>query len=252
MTKPIVPWMGGKSRLAKVILCSMPEHQTYVEPFCGGAAILFRKPPSKVEVINDLNGDLTNLYRVVKHHLREFVDHLSWALVSRQEFLWHKSSNTGALTDVQRAVRFYYLQKMSFGGKMTSRTFGVSAVSPPRLNLNNVEKDLRIARDRLSRVYVESLDWSDCLEKYDRPSTLHYLDPPYWQTTGYGVPFDFSNYEKMADLASRVRGKMMISINDHQDIRRVFGGFNLRELSINYTVSGGAGTPAKELLLTNF
>ncbi|MBD3610550.1 MAG: DNA adenine methylase, partial [Gammaproteobacteria bacterium] len=87
MSKPIVPWMGGKRRLAKFILPYINGHKTYVEPFAGGAAIFFMKEPSKVEVINDINGDLVNLYRVVKYHLDELVRHFRWALVSREEFL---------------------------------------------------------------------------------------------------------------------------------------------------------------------
>lgn len=68
-TLPIVPWIGGKRRLAKHILPLFPAHECYVEPFCGAAALYFLKTPGKIEVINDINGELVNLYRVVKHHL---------------------------------------------------------------------------------------------------------------------------------------------------------------------------------------
>ncbi len=67
--KPVVPWMGGKRRLAKHLLPLFPAHQTYVEPFAGGAALFFMKQPAKVEIINDVNGELVNLYRVIKNHL---------------------------------------------------------------------------------------------------------------------------------------------------------------------------------------
>ena len=106
MTKPIIPWMGGKRRLAKHILPHVNGYPQYVEPFAGGAAIFFMKEPSRVEVINDLNGELVNLYRVVKHHLEEFVRHFKWALVSRQVFLQEKSTDPATLTDIQRAARF--------------------------------------------------------------------------------------------------------------------------------------------------
>lgn len=91
-TKPIVPWMGGKRRLVSQLTQKMPEHQCYVELFAGGAALFFmREQASKVEVINDLNGELVNLYRVVQHHLEEFVKQFKWALVSRQMFEWLKN-----------------------------------------------------------------------------------------------------------------------------------------------------------------
>lgn len=84
MSKPIIPWVGGKRRLAKHILPLFPAHECYVEPFAGGAALFFLKTAAEVEVLNDINGDLVNLYRVVKHHLEEFVRQFKWALISRQ------------------------------------------------------------------------------------------------------------------------------------------------------------------------
>lgn len=108
MAKPIIPWMGGKRRLAKHILPIFPEHTCYVEPFAGGAALFFMRPnPAKVEVLNDLNGDLVNLYRVVQNHLEEFIRQYKWALTSRQVFEWEKMKRPETLTDIQRAARFF-------------------------------------------------------------------------------------------------------------------------------------------------
>lgn len=100
-TKPIVPWMGGKRRLVSQLTQKMPEHECYVELFAGGAALFFmREQASKVEVINDLNGELVNLYRVVQHHLEEFVRQFKWSLVSRQMFDWLKNANIELMTDM--------------------------------------------------------------------------------------------------------------------------------------------------------
>ena len=88
MTSPIIPWIGSKRRLAGRILPLFPEHHCYVEPFAGAAALYFLKTPAKAEALNDINGDLVNLYRVVKHHLEEFVRQFKWALSSRQTFKW--------------------------------------------------------------------------------------------------------------------------------------------------------------------
>jgi site-specific DNA-adenine methylase len=81
---PVIPWIGGKRRLAKHILPLFPEHTCYAEPFCGAAALYFFKDQSEVEVLNDINGELINLYRVIKHHLDEFVKQFRWSLTSRQ------------------------------------------------------------------------------------------------------------------------------------------------------------------------
>lgn len=179
---PIVPWIGGKRRLAKHILPMFPVHTCYVEPFCGAAALYFLKTPSKTEVINDINGELVNLYRVVKHHLEEFVRQFKWALVSRQIFKWLQDTPEETLTDIQRAARFYYLQKQAFGGKVADHTFGTSTTSVPRFNLLRIEEELSMAHLRLSRTLIEHLDWHQCIERYDRPHTLFYCDPPYWGT----------------------------------------------------------------------
>lgn len=125
-TLPIVPWIGGKRRLAKHILPLFPAHECYVEPFCGAAALYFLKVPGKIEVINDINGELVNLYRVVKHHLEEFVRQFKWALVSRQIYKWLQITPEETLTDIQRAARFYYLQKQAFGARWRS-----TALVPP-------------------------------------------------------------------------------------------------------------------------
>lgn len=122
MATPLVPWMGGKRKLADRILPLFPDHHCYVEPFCGAAALFFLKEPSLVEVINDINGDIVNLYRVVKHHLEELHKQFKWVVVSRQNWEWLRSTPVETLTDVQRAARFLYLQKLTFGGNATSLT----------------------------------------------------------------------------------------------------------------------------------
>ncbi|MHB9021290.1 MAG: hypothetical protein ACYC3A_05645 [Halothiobacillus sp.] len=89
------------------------------------------------------------------------------------------------------------------------------------------------------------------MDKYDRVHTLHYLDPPYWQTEGYGVDFGWEHYERMADFALNAKGMVVISINDHPDIRRVFAGLHLETKPIRYTVGGGLGSVAIEALFWN-
>jgi DNA adenine methylase len=253
MPKPIIPWMGGKRRLVKEILPLFPEHHTYVEPFCGGAALFFTKDEAKVEVVNDVNGDLVNLYRVVKYHLEEFIRHFKWALVSREEFLWQKNTDPKTLTDIQRASRFYYLQKLAFGSKVSGQTFGCSPSRPAGLNLLRIEEDLSAAHLRLARTYIEHLDWFDCIKRYDRPTSLFYLDPPYWSTAGYGVDFGLEQYTLMAEMAKTIEGKMLISVNDIPQMREAFKGLNMKSLGIRYTVGGTKDSKEqKELLIWNW
>jgi len=255
MTSPIIPWMGGKRRLADRLIPLFPPHECYVEVFAGGAALFFMRPqPAPVEVLNDLNGDLVTLYRVVQNHLEEFVRQFKWALSSRQIFEWQKMTRPETLTDIQRAARFFYLQQHAFGAKLTSQAFG-TATTGPAINLLRIEENLSAAWQRLAGTYVEHLPWLACAERYDRAHTFFYMDPPYWQTVGYGVDFPFKEYERMADFMRRCKGKVMVSINDHPDIRRAFDGFHFECLDIRYSTTNQRHAKAEvtgELIIMNW
>jgi len=254
MTSPIVPWMGGKRRLADKLIPLFPRHECYVEVFCGGAALYFMRPvPAATEVVNDINGELINLYRVVQNHLEEFVRQFKWAISSRQIFKWHQLAQPETLTDIQRAARFYYLQQHAFGGKVSGQNFGTATTGSP-INLCRIEENLSAAHLRLAGTYVENLPGLDCMKRYDRSHTFFYCDPPYWQTEGYGVDFGFEQYEQMADFMRTCKGKVMVSINDHPDIRQAFNGLNMLGLDIKYSVANAHGTPnsSQELVIMNW
>ncbi|MEA5113010.1 MAG: DNA adenine methylase [Geobacteraceae bacterium] len=253
MHYPVIPWIGGKRRLAKHILPLFPDHTCYVEPFAGGAALFFLKEPSEVEVLNDYNSDLVSLYRVIQHHMEEFIRQFKWALVSREMFNWLNITPPETLTDIQRAARFYYLQKLAFGGKVSGRTFGTAATSSPRLNLLRIEEDLSQAHLRLARCVIEHLDWQHCILKYDRPTTLFFCDPPYWQTEGYGVEFPLEQYIILAETMKSAKGKVILTINDHPKMREAFGEFRVETVKINYTVGGaGKGKNRVEMIVMNW
>ncbi len=248
--RPIIPYIGGKRRLAKRILPLMGvPHTCYVEPFAGAAAILFAKPPSKVEVLNDINGELVNLYRVVQHHLEEFCKQFKHALISRQIYEWMQLSVPETLTDIQRAARFFYLQKLSFGARVTGQAFGTATTSPAHLNLLRMEEDLSLAHLRLANVTIEHLGWRECLERYDSPATLAFCDPPYFETEGYGVDFPLDEYERLAQAARALAGRVLITVNDHPAMRRVFSGFEMETVGIRYTLAAGAAAERQELII---
>jgi len=248
---PVLAWPGGKRRLAKKLLPLIQSrpHSCYVEEFTGGGSMFFMREPASVEVINDANCELINLYRVVKHHLEELIRQFKWALASRQLYEWAKETPVEVLTDIQRAARFLYLQKLSFGSKVSSQTFGISPSSPPRFNILRLEEDLSQAHLRLARVWVEHLDWLKCLQRWDREYTLHFMDPPFWQTEGYGVDFPLVEYEKIAEAMRTMKGSAILTINDHPEMRRIFEGFSMETVDISYTIGGGGkGTKQRELI----
>lgn len=251
---PVIPWVGGKRRLADRLIPLFPPHQCYVEVFAGGAALYFLRPmPAETEVLNDINGELVNLYRCLQHHLEEFVRQFKWALSSRQVFEWEKSKRPETLTDIQRAARFFYLQQHAFGAKVAGQNYGTVTQGMAAPNLLRIEENLSAAHLRLCGTNVENLPWRDCIARYDRAHTFFYMDPPYWQTEGYGVPFPFQEYVDMAELMRTIKGKAMISINDHPDIRKAFEGLPMMELDITYTLAKGAPSDKSgELVITNW
>lgn len=177
-------WVGGKSRLRKHIIELLPSHTCYVEPFAGAAWVLFGKPPSDVEVINDIDEDLVNFFRVVKHKPEELIESFEWELVSRAEFVRLASLEPSSLTDIQRAHRFYYLIMAGWGGELHYPRFQTSITDGGHGNrligaLETLSKRLKPIHDRLRTVIIENLDWKDCVDRYDREGTVMYLDPPY-------------------------------------------------------------------------
>ncbi|HHA2860801.1 DNA adenine methylase [Stenotrophomonas maltophilia] len=251
-TTTLFPWPGGKTRLLPHLLPLVGDtpHRTYVEAFAGGAALLFAREPAKAEVLNDCHGELVRLYRVVANHLEEFVRQFKWALTSREMFRWCQLQHPDTLTDIQRAARFYYLQRLAWGGKATGQTPGFGR-GGKGLNLLRIEEDLSAAHLRLHKVTIEHLAWQQCLAKYDAADTLFFLDPPYWETEGYGTPFGMEQYQELARQMARVRGSAILTINDHPAMREVFGQFRDRVVPIRYTI-GRQAVQRRELIYTTW
>ena len=251
---PLAGWMGGKFQLSKRIVAAIPEHTCYVEPFAGAAWVLFRKPESDVEVINDINRELVTFYRCIQHHLEEFVRYFKWVLVARDEFERLKRVEPDTLTDIQRAARFYYLQPQCVGGRITNPSFGYAAVCGPKLNLLRIEETLSAAHLRLARAYVECLPYYEIIRRYDKPTTFFYIDPPYWDYENYygkGL-FSREDFGKLAELLAGVQGKFILSLNDTPGVRETFKAFQFEEAEVNYTCSNGKNLKSGEVLSRNF
>lgn len=252
--KSFFGWVGGKSQLTSTIIPLIPEHQCYVEVFAGAAWLLFRKPQSKTEIINDINGDLVCLYRVVQNHLEEFLRYFKWVLISREEFERLKTVPPETLTDIQRSARFYFLIRNAFGAKVTGQTFGVAATGRPRLNLLRLEEELSDAHLRLSQVFIENRPYSQVIKQADRETTFFYVDPPYWDCEdmyGKGL-FSKADFTALRDQLAGAKGKWLVSINDVPEIRALFKGFNIKVVPTKYSLGAAKVKPVNELLIANY
>ncbi len=231
----------------------IPKHSTYCEVFAGAAWMLFKKEPSKVEILNDINIDLINLYRIVKFHLEEFVKWFKWMLIGRDEYRRLKDENPDTLTDIQRAARFYYLLRNGYGGKLDFN-YVTSATRKPPLNLLRIEEELSAAHLRLCQVYVENLPYEVCIKKFDKPETFFYIDPPYWDCEnmyGKGI-FAKEDFNNLVRLLTDLKGKFIMSINDVPEIREMFSEFNIIEVSTRYSIAKKGNKKKKELLIMNY
>lgn len=230
----------------------VPDHKAYCEVFCGAAWVFFRKEPSKYEALNDLDGELVAFYRVLQNHLEEFLRQFRWLLVSREWFEDYKRQQVaGELTDIQKAARYYYLQRMCFGGRVRNRTFGTGPMHRPRINLLRMEEELSEVHLRLAGATIENLTWQGMLERYDRAGTLFYLDPPYYKAPFYNHNLELSDFEELAERLAKLKGRFILSINDHPKMRRVYDGFEIRPVTLTYSVRKDKGTVGRELLIMN-
>jgi DNA adenine methylase len=254
--KSILNWIGGKSLLAERIIQRMPAHTCYVEPFTGAGWVFFRKDPSKVEVLNDKNSDLVVLYRCLQNHLEEFVRQFKWLLTSREWWNDFKSQmESNGLTDIQRAARFYYLQRLSFGGKVGGRNYATGTTKRRGVNLLRLEEELSDAHLRLNNVQIENLDYKELIPRFDRPHTFFYLDPPYFGCeTYYGKGlFGKEDFALLADLLANVQGTFILSLNDVPELRDIFKAFNIAPVTLRYSCTSKGERPiAKEVFISNY
>lgn len=252
---PVAPWLGGKKALSKILIDRIERipHKAYIEPFVGmGGVFLRRHFRPKLEVANDLNGEIVNLFRILQRHYPQLLEVMRFQICSRREFERLKEAVPSTLTDLERAARFLYLQRLAFGGQLNG-VFGVSSERGARFSLSRLEPTLEAAHERLESVVFECLDWSELVRRYDSSHALFYLDPPYFggeNDYGKGM-FDRDQFAKMADQLSGIQGAFILSINDRAEIRDLFGGFELKEVTLKYTVAKSQSTEARELIVSN-
>jgi Site-specific DNA methylase len=253
---PVAGYIGGKRNLSKRI-CAIIEatpHSSYAEPFVGmGGIFLRRKSRPKAEAINDISGDVVTLFRCLAEHYPYLIDMLRFRVASRAEFERLLAQSPDTLTDLQRAVRFLYVQRLAFGGKVSGRTYGVDASSPARFDVGKLEPMLADLHDRLQSVTIERLPYGDFIRRYDREGALFYLDPPYWaceRDYGPGV-FTREDFAALVRHLAGIKGKFLMSLNDNEGVRETFAGFAIASIDTTYTL-GPQSKQAREVLISNY
>lgn len=254
--RPVAPWVGGKRNLAERVIAEIERtpHGLYAEPFVGMAGVFLRRPfRAPAEVINDINSEVATLFRVLQRHYVPFLEMLRWQLTSRAEFERLSATPPDTLTDLERAARFVYLQRTTFGGKVRGQTFGVT-YGPSRFDITKLAPLLEAAHERLAGVTIERLAWDAFIDRYDRPETLFYCDPPYWGSEDdYGrAIWTREDFARLADRLRQVKGRFLVSLNDVPDVRLAFRGCRLERVKTTYTLAKNSGPAggARELLIS--
>lgn len=216
-------WFGGKGNMLAKLLKLMPPHEHYVEPFCGSAALFFAKAPcGGVETLNDLNGDIVTLFRVLRdpETFERFHRMAVLTPYSREEYYWCREHYVDTDDPVVRAWAWWVVARMSFGGRwgagigtvVSTATRGMAETTSRFLS--TIELLPQIA-DRLRTAQIENADFRVVLERYCGDGYLAYCDPPYVKETRRGGEYKhemtIDDHEELVDILLQYDGAVMLS-----------------------------------------
>jgi DNA adenine methylase len=248
---PPVRYPGGKWRIANWIISIFPPHMTYVEPFCGGASVFFRKPPSYHEVLNDLDGEIVNFFTVLREREDELMRALELTPFSREEY---KASFEPSGDPLERARQFYILTRQGFGGyaRRTGWRFQKNNNRGKKLIEEWNDLDwLYAAAGRLKDAMIEHCEAIDVIRRFDAPKTLFYVDPPYIGTSRGRLDHyrhEFRGDEehvRLAECLQTVEGMVIVSGYPSELYQVLYKGWTVLETT---TPTNGNGKSATECL----
>jgi DNA adenine methylase len=248
-------WVGGKSKLAKDIVGMIPNnHRLFVEVFGGALNILYAKEPSQSEIVNDLNQELINLHRTIRNNPSTLAMYLNELLVSRDIFYDIKKGTLKPRSDIEKAAFYYYILAQSFGSR--GNTFAMTCKSK---KAKNIYKDFSKWSQRLKGVTIENLSFEELINNYDKEDVMFYCDPPYLEAESYYKninPFGIKEHKLLAKILSNIKGKFLLSYNDHPIIKELYKDFNIiNSKEIEYTLGRDAHGKSKkvsEIFICNY
>jgi len=252
---PLLRYTGAKWKLADWIIGQFPPHVLYLEPFCGSAAIFFRKPKSRIEVLNDAYGTLINFFRVLRERPEALIKQIQLTPFSRAEY---EAAYEPSADPLEQARRFYVLSWQSFGAyagrksgwrfqKNTGRGTGITR------EWKRTE-GLWTSADRLRDAQIENRDAMEVMREYDSPTTLHYVDPPYVKSarsegsrSRYMHEMNDKQQHELAECLHSLEGMVILSGYDCPLYQTLYGDWERLEKS---TVTNGNNTAMESLWLS--
>ena len=246
MKTPITYW-GGKQQLTEEILKMIPAHKQYDEPFFGGGAIFFAKYPSKVEFINDINGEMVNFYKVLKRQFIDLKDEIDITLHSEYQHQIARGIYSDPLqhSDVMRAWAVWMLSKQSIYS-ILGNSWSVQIDKNKAEQFQRAKEAFTIAyARRLERTSIFARDALSVIESTDTPTTFHYIDPPYFNADmGHYGGYTEEDFKNLLTTLSKVQGKFLLSSYPSYILQKYFAeyGWNMREIEMVRSAGGGRKT----------
>lgn len=216
MKTPIC-YYGGKQGMIKDIMPLVPDHTVYNEPFAGGAALLFAKEPVKVNVINDLNGELVNFYRTIVSDFDALKTEIESTLHAREQHqvAWFIYNNPDYFNRVKRAWAVWVLSNLGFSGLFSSSfSFARGTGKKTTKIINAKERFNEDLQQLLECCTIEQDDAFAVIQRYDTPETFHFIDPPYvgFNMGHYNSMFSKEDMQRLLELLIRIKGKFMLTM----------------------------------------
>jgi DNA adenine methylase len=177
---------------------------------------------------------------------------MRFMLMSREWFTSLHKTPPETLTDIQRAARYFYLQKSAYGGRVARQNYAIHVVQRPNFSTARLHELIEYAHERLSRVQIERLPYEKVLARYDRAETFFYLDPPYYNIRLYQHNLEHDDFVRMAGYLKEVKGKFLLSLNDRPEVREIFSAFDIMPVTVSYSLNRKAGKHNTELLIKNY
>lgn len=261
-------WYGGKATLAKWVIGHFPDHQVYVEPFGGAASVLVAKPPSPVEIYNDLDERLVNFFRVLQEPQSFTVLQRLLELTPYSRSEWkYRQNETKWENDMRSAADFFIHCRMArggFGGTTISSTLFAVSTRVRRGMCENVSKYLSAIEglpelvERFRSVAIEGLPAEEIIQRYDGSDTLFYCDPPYLPETRsestrkvYAQEMSRRDHWTLLCCLLEVTGKVVISGYLHKMYDDMLDGW-VRITKKTHTKINSKRSPRTEVLWMNF
>ena len=255
-----MPYLGGKQALVPRLLALVPEHTCYVEVFGGAGSLLLNKPPSKIEVWNDLDGELVNLFEVIRDDVDAFLVRADFLLYSRELYQrWQSDLEGGRQPEdrVERAVRFWYVIRSAFGAH-PSKGWAFQRARPrnsPAV-IQNALTNIRAIHERLKTVEIDHLDFRCCIRNRDAATTFMFLDPPYLDAEQYRArDFTLEDHRDLARILRDASSRWLMTVGDHPEIRKLYADFHRSRITSAMAVAkviGGKRGRLTHLLIRNY